>query len=140
MDYYRIEQFAAGITNIKDIIDFEIKELRNLDIPDYLGIKLDSEIDQRMFENANTADDLSENVIDEIIEKVYDEVKGFSYGLWLGDNPERIKEMYGNSDVKDILSVYDIDKNKLKILSNLGSDGILFVSKEKLVPYKEIEL
>lgn len=132
MLYFRSEINSQRIFDIKKIIDFEIKELGNLDIPSYLDIRFDSDVDQRFFNEAMTIDDLSENMVKEMFEKIHKKIEGYHYAIWLTDNLDFARKMYGNSEYDEV-SVYDIPDDTF-VLSNLGRDGKLFAFKEKVEP------
>lgn len=145
---YRTETFSgSGVKDLKDILYYEITELGNTDILDYMKknyrILKDFEIDKSILkdlkQNAENEEELKEWIIEEeqliaitnstdFIDEIYsflsDILKSDNLnGIWL-TTYEQVKEIYNGEE-------YNIDEyilpNKYIIISDLGVDGSLFV-------------
>lgn len=125
MTGYRNETaYGSGITNLFDIIVFEISELGNYDIIDYVLANYSS-ISSNAREFLNDIDTNSdEDTIEEAAEIIINELSDLTgtpltVGLWLCKDVETVKELYGDDDIR----AYPVSQ---VILSDLGSDGILY--------------
>lgn len=135
-DYlYRNDDYMDGSTfNIVDLMVYEITELGNTDILEYcvdhydFSEVLKNKINKLIDDIANddflcTDDDVKyvESICTDIINGIQDLTRIYvQYGLWLA-NKETVYEIYDGTP--DNISAYHTSDI---ILSNLGSDGILF--------------
>lgn len=135
---FRTENFSgSGIRNLEDVVYFEIKELGNTDILDTMnklyGIDFYPYMD--IEDNFSVADESYRDVIELIYshcEKQFNTTRNNLGAIWLTtyDNVEKI---YCNQPTDKINMIY-IYHNFYPI-SDLDSDGTLFVYKKEDCPY-----
>lgn len=131
---YRTESYSgSGIRNIADIIEYEMSELRNTDIPEYIlshyALSPQTREDLRdilalrptgEYPFTGDREDLR-NTIKALLEDIGRETgTPLRYGLWLAERGQ-IERRY--STTKGDIDGYPTSP---VILSNLGPDGILF--------------
>lgn len=132
---YRTESYSgSGVRDIRDVINYEMAELQNTDIPQYvLGhYALPDEL-RKELEDILSLEPTGEypftgdrgqllNTIDALLKEVGD-LKGtpVRYGLWLAPY-ETVRLRYCQPGGRDI----DRYPTSDVILSDLGQDGILF--------------
>lgn len=120
---YRSEDNSSGVKNLKNILKFEICELGNIDIIDFIN---------------NNYNDIAINYDEEykdltnITQTIYDYLKyklnaDKLYGVWLCESIEDVHRYYGESVVK-----VRLPDNAIPI-SDLGIDGSLFVYPSNLI-------
>lgn len=134
---FRTENFSgSGIRNLEDVVYYEIRELKNTDILDTMnelyGLDFSDYID---FEEECVYDECYWDVFEQIfshLEKQFNTTRNNLGAIWLTtyDNVEKI---YCKQPIDKINMVY-IHHNFYPI-SDLGSDGVLFVYKKDECPY-----
>ena len=134
---FRTENFSgSNVRNLKDVVYYEIRELKNTDILDTMhelyGLDFSDCID---FEEECVYDECYWNVLEQIfshLEKQFNTTRNNLAAIWLTtyDNVEKI---YCKQPIDKINMVY-INHNFYPI-SDLGSDGVLFVYKKDECPY-----
>ena len=134
---FRTEDFSgSNVRNLKDIVYYEIRELKNTDILDTMnelyGLDFSDCID---FEEECVYDECYWDVSEQIfshLEKQFNTSRDNLRAIWLTtyDNVEKI---YCRQPTDKINMVY-IHHNFYPI-SDLGSDGVLFVYKKEDCPY-----
>lgn len=113
---YRNEScYGSGIRDLYEIIEFEMDELENEDIPDYIKKNY----------GYTGRDDSSEDVISFLKENLPEH----KYGLWLASK-EAVKRLYDGSE-ENIVEVKI--PNDAVIVSDLGFDGFLIATKKRLM-------
>lgn len=120
---YRNDQFGTGETNLYDIVEFEMEELENIDIPAYLA-------EQYCYAG-------SEEDSEEVIEFLKGRFPGYKYALWLCSK-EAVKDLYSDFDLGDDFEItaYEIPDDAV-IISDLGYDGRLYITKTRMYPMEE---
>ena len=134
---FRTENFSgSNIRNLEDVVYYEIRELKNTDIVDTMnelyGLDFSYYID---FEEECVYDECYWDVFEQIfshLEKQFNTTRNNLGAIWLTtyDNVEKI---YCKQPIDKINMVY-INHNFYPI-SDLGSDGVLFVYKKDECPY-----
>lgn len=134
---FRTENFSgSNIRNLEDVVYYEIRELKNTDILDTMnelyGLDFSDCID---FEEECVYDECYWDVSEQIfshLEKQFNTSRDNLRAIWLTtyDNVEKI---YCRQPTDKINMVY-IHHNFYPI-SDLGSDGVLFVYKKEDCPY-----
>ena len=134
---FRTEDFSgSNVRNLKDVVYYEIRELKNTDILDTMnelyGLDFSDCID---FEEECVYDECYWDVSEQIfshLEKQFNTSRDNLRAIWLTtyDNVEKI---YCRQPTDKINMVY-IHHNFYPI-SDLGSDGVLFVYKKEDCPY-----
>ena len=134
---FRTEDFSgSNVRNLKDVVYYEIRELKNTDILDTMnelyGLDFSNCID---FEEECVYDECYWDVSEQIfshLEKQFNTSRDNLRAIWLTtyDNVEKI---YCRQPTDKINMVY-IHHNFYPI-SDLGSDGVLFVYKKEDCPY-----
>lgn len=134
---FRTEDFSgSNVRNLKDVVYYEIRELKNTDILDTMnklyGLDFSDCID---FEEECVYDECYWDVFEQIfshLEKQFNTTRNNLGAIWLTtyDNVEKI---YCKQPIDKINMVY-INHNFYPI-SDLGSDGVLFVYKKDECPY-----
>lgn len=139
---YRTESFSgSGVRNLEDVVRFEIMELCNDDIIDYMqesygilksyqlekdGRALDSE--EFYFKCQENIDDVIDEIASYVKENLkIDDVRDI-YVVWL-TTKENVIDMY-EAESEWYIDEYIIPEERI-ILSDLGRDGALFAFKEK---------
>ncbi len=129
---YRTETaYGSQERNIREVMAFEIQELGNTDIPEYLLTHYANCFSDAILEclralaNEQEIDELSESELYQIIDDVVNCLNRYfdvnlKYCLWLADK-EVVKNLYGGTD-----ETIDAYSTSLFILSDLGRDGKLF--------------
>lgn len=123
--------YGSGITNPIEIMSFEILELCNLDIPKTLNSQF-----KKYGYNFKTYDYKTEKKILEMVEHNKQELLKLLIGYfnlnrlnvsayWLCATKQDVKKIYNG----DYPTKYKFDNNNYIILSDLGIDGVLVVSK-----------
>ena len=128
---YRSEETGgSGVRDIIDVMTFEIYELGNTDIleyvyENYLTPETKKIVREIIYEIDNGTSDIQEDEIISICESIIKEINeqtghNLKYALWLADY-----------DI--VMEIYSYDENTIEayktsdiILSDLGRDGILF--------------
>lgn len=134
---FRTENFSgSGVRNLEDVVYFEIRELKNTDILDTMndlyGLDFSDCID---LEEECVYDECYWDVSEQIfshLEKQFNTTRNNLGAIWLTtyDNVEKIYCKQPNAQIN---MVY-IHHNFYPI-SDLGSDGVLFVYKKDECPY-----
>ena len=131
---YRTEEtYGSGVRDLRDVIEFEIVELGNIDIPDTLNNTFAHRDEQGYFiENIldnfeDSSEEEKQNLVDvcvDIIKQTYPNAK---YCLWLASK-ESVVRYYGGRE--DNIDTYKIQYDKP--ISDLGfnEDGCLYVYDE----------
>ena len=131
---YRTEAaYGSGVRNIINVMSYEIYELLNMDILEYvlehysLGNDIESKINSVLhyYCSHEHLDGFSEHDIVElcnhIIKRINSEKnKDLKYALWLADK-DAVKKYYNGED--ENIDEYDTSD---VVLSDLGCDGILY--------------
>lgn len=137
---YRTEMSMKPNRNAVDVMLFEICELTNTDILEYISenYKLPQLLKRNINEtiesikNYDFEEDEIKYLLEEIISCIED-IVGFKpkYALWLASE-EAVRECYEGNE-QDIY-VYDIDMGNCVILSDLDYDGILLGFEKLPIP------
>ena len=134
---YRNEEYGgSGVSDIEDVICYEVGELRNEDIFDYCidNYKLSDTLLRKIEDVRAFIDDDGFNEDDkdlrDTVKQLVAEVskicgKTIRYGLWLATK-EAVLDIYDGEE--DSLSAY---KPTDVVFSDLGYDGVLFGYEEK---------
>ena len=128
---YRSEDsYGSGVRDILDVMTYEIYELGNTDILEYvcehyLDKSTVDVIKRVIYSVEGGQDDISEDYIYDICKDIVSEINkktnhDLKYALWLADKSV-VEDMY-TDDPLNIDAYYTSDV----ILSDLGNDGILF--------------
>ena len=134
---FRTEDFSgSNVRNLKDVVYYEIRELKNTDILDTMnklyGLDFSDCIDsEEEYVYDECYWDVSEQIFSHL-EKQFNTSRDNLRAIWLTtyDNVEKI---YCRQPTDKINMVY-IHHNFYPI-SDLGSDGVLFVYKKEDCPY-----
>ena len=135
---FRTEDFSgSGVRNLEDVVYYEIRELGNTDILDTMselyGLNFKSYMD---VEDENVVADESYQEVLELIfsflEKHFNTSRNNLNAIWL-TTYENVQKIYCRQSNDKINMVY-IYHNFYPI-SDLGSDGTLFVYKKEDCPY-----
>lgn len=143
---FRTEQFrGSGIRDLKKILEFEIIELENADILDYVYTNM-IQNDNNVYEEdiMRFMEELPSILyilhsqpgiefkydMNDIVDKLYKYLcckdnKNLQYGLWLCDSYEDCYNQYMIDDGIRAIDSYKIDKAIYKI-SDLGNEGSLY--------------
>ena len=125
---YRNENcYGSGVRDLREIIEYEIVELGNIDIQDTLIILYDYKPLHLLEEDL-----INEDLINQEIENMIKFIKEFSKfesleGLWLCAKEEDVKQLYWNED--NDLQTYYLTGNEM-IISDIGYDGCLIVCED----------
>lgn len=114
---YRNTCCTSGVSKLSDIINFEVIELDNKDIFDF------------MQNNYSSYDINSEDIINytlHFIAKIFDTDINKLNGVWLTTYQDVI-DRYLYKDVENTIIKVFIHKNKMIPISDLDKDGTLFV-------------
>lgn len=128
---YRSEDsYGSGKRDILDVMTYEIYGLNNTDIlyyvrEHYLDDKLKHTITELMYSIEEGLDEFTEEEVYDVCKRIVDIINkktnhNLKYVLWLADKSV-VQDMYAD-DLMNIDAYYTSDI----ILSDLGSDGILF--------------
>ena len=119
--YRNDDYYGSHITDLYKIVEYEIEELGNLDIPDYLYEHYEFDY----------VDD--ETLSEQTVGFLKSEFPEYRYGLWLASK-KSVSELYGGefSEVRE----YKIPETAI-IISDLGFDGFLVATKERLYPQED---
>ena len=139
---YRSEDSSgSGVRDIIDVMVFEIYELGNTDILEYVSEHYLSDDTKQVVDNLidtiDNGNEISEDDIREICENIIDEINkktkhNLQVALWLADK-EVVRDMYADDEL-NIDAYYTSDI----ILSDLGYDGILFAYDTEPEPINNI--
>lgn len=139
---YRNETiYGSGVRDLRDVIEFEIVELNNVDIPDTLLNSFPVRLNQRK-ELEYIVDDIEEltdeekqKAVDTCVDVIKVEYPNAKYCLWLGSK-ETIENNYEGNE--ENIDAYNIEYTKP--ISDLGFeyDGCLFVFSELPSPIKTV--
>ena len=134
---YRSEDsYGSGVRDIIDIMTYEIYELGNIDILDYVCEHYLSNEDKQIIirllpeiESGELSEKDIEDLCIDIIDKINKKTKhNLKFALWLADK-NVVEDMYADDELNiDAYYVSDI------ILADLGYDGILFAYNEEPEP------
>lgn len=125
--------YGSGVRDITDIMEHEIFELGNMDIPEYLlknHKKLLSKNSQTLLSckylySTNLLDSTKRKLCECIIADLNKATgKSYKYGLWLADK-DIVKELYDGNDTN--IDAYEVSDMKI---SDLGKDGALYLYEE----------
>ena len=121
---YRTEDtYGSGVRDLKSIIEYEMIELGNIDIPLTILDNFDTTEEERTLlsnvEQMDTED--KNNLVDIILNIINRKYPNAKYGLWLCDNKKDVKNYYGGSSVDK----YNIENDTP--ISDLGEEGKLYV-------------
>jgi len=135
--YRNDSYFGSGVRNLRDIIEYEMSELRNWDIPEYIlgHYKLNRSLRKKLKGLVEQHDNYDypfvggvdcrsdiHDLIEEIIAAVSAQTGiGCVYGLWLAGLDD-VRTLYSTSD-EDTIDCYRITE---AVFSDLGPDGKLF--------------
>lgn len=137
---YRTEMSIESNRNAIDVMLFEICELANTDILEYISenYKLPQLLKRNIQEAIENIEDydFEEDDIKYMLEEILsclEDIVSFKpkYALWLATE-EAVREYYEGNE-QDIY-VYDIDMENCVILSDLGYDGILLGFEKLPIP------
>ena len=138
---YRSEDsYGSGVRDIIDIMTYEIYELGNIDILDYVCEHYLSNEDKQIIirvipeiESGELSEKDIEDLCIDIIDKINKKTKhNLKFALWLADK-NVVEDMYADDELNiDAYYVSDI------ILADLGYDGILFAYDEEPEPIETI--
>ena len=134
---FRTEDFSgSNVRNLKDVVYYEIRELKNTDILDTMnelyGLDFSDCIDS---EEECVYDECYWDVSEQIfshLEKQFNTSRDNLRAIWL-TTYDWVKKIYCKSSNEQINMIY-IHHNFYPI-SDLGSDGVLFVYKKEDCPY-----
>ena len=134
---FRTENFSgSNIRNLEDVVYYEIRELKNTDILDTMnelyGLDFSDCID---FEEECVYDECYWDVFEQIfshLEKQFNTTRNNLGAIWL-TTYDNVEKTYCKQPIDKINMVY-INHNFYPI-SDLGSDGVLFVYKKDECPY-----
>ena len=140
---YRTEMSNDSERNAIQVMLFEITELHNTDILDYvmnhyempniLKKNIQDYIDD--IDEIKEGDDVVEYMLNEILGCIEDDTgKTIRFAYWLADE-DAVRELYQG----DELSIYGYDIKNAVVLSDLGYDGALYGFEEEQEPCEEIE-
>lgn len=121
---YRAESSSHPERDAISVMTFEIEELGNEDILDYVldNYKLSNELKENIKEYINNSDGDLENILKNMLSEIKTQTgKDIKYALWLAEK-ETVIDMYDGEE--NGIDVYDTKDGV--ILSDLGYDGILF--------------
>ena len=136
---YRSEDsYGSGVRDVLDIMTFEIYELKNIDIPDYIlnNYLQNTNIQGTVEKLVDDVEAFSEEEVYKICKLIIKEINiqtdhDLKYALWLADKSV-VLDMYAYDSLNvDAYETSDI------ILSNLGADGILFAYDYEPEPINE---
>lgn len=139
---YRNETaYGSGVRDLRDVIEFEIVELNNIDIPDTLLNSFPIRLNQRkeleyIVDNIEElTDEEKQKAVDTCVDVVKAEYPNAKYCLWLGSK-EAVENNYEGNE--ENIDVYNIEH--IKPISDLGFeyDGCLYVYDELPKPIKDI--
>lgn len=130
---YRTEYYSgSGIRDLAVIIEYEMSELRNTDIPRYIlgHYDLPEELRKEIEDTLSLEDEgeypflFDRHMLNELINSMIRAVSRqtgmkLRYGLWLASR-ETVEQHYGAGEQIDAYPVGDA------VLSDLGPDGILY--------------
>ena len=122
---YRTESaFGSGIRDLRDVIQFEIEELQNTDIPDTLldNFKMTKEQENILRTSYETDNIDYDRLVDTCLDIVHRKYPNAKYALWLADK-DAVKDYYGGKD--EDIDAYEIENDEP--ISDLGYEGKLFV-------------
>lgn len=126
---YRTETiYGSGVRNLRDVIEFEILDLGNIDIPDTLLRTFKTTKDERdiledFIDNSEIyQEDNKEKIVDICLNIIKREYPNAKYCLWLADK-DVVKDFYDGTD--DDIDAYKIEIDKP--ISNLGYEGQLYL-------------
>lgn len=127
--YRSDEAYGSNVSKIEDVLDFEINELGNEDILDYIKDNYNIHIDYSKTSKNNITD-----IVNQLRKKVG---KNITRCLWLCDNIEDVVNNYLDLDKieyyneQDALTRY-ISQYKISdiVLSDLSEDGKLYAYTE----------
>lgn len=139
---YRSEDsYGSGVRDIIQIMVYEIYELGNTDILEYISEHYldaeDKKVVAQLIMMIESGDELSEDDIENLCEELVDKINkktnhNLKYALWLADK-NVVEDMYAYDTLNiDAYNTSDV------ILSDLGYDGILFAYDEEPQPIKNI--
>ena len=140
---YRTEMSASSERKAIPVMLFEITELHNTDILDYVmnHYHLPGILMQNIQEYIDNIDDIEEGdenvayMLKEILGCIEDETGvNVRYALWLADK-DAVEELYDG----DELDVYPYETDNAIILSDLGYDGTLYGFEEMPEPLDDDE-
>lgn len=136
---YRSEDsYGSGVRDILDVMVYEIYELKNIDIPDYIleHYLQGSNIQETVEKLIDDVEAFSEEEVYKICKLIIKEINtqtdhDLKYALWLADKSV-VLDMYAYDSLNiDAYETSDV------ILSNLGADGILFAYDYEPEPINE---
>ena len=126
---YRTENaYGSGVRGLRDVIEFEMLELGNTDIPETLlksfalSEKQRYELEKSIENWHRLSDKRKQKVVDSCMDVIQKKYPNANYALWLADK-DVVKSYYGGSD--DDIDSYEIEYKEP--ISDLGIDGKLFV-------------
>ena len=136
---YRSEDsYGSGVRDILDVMTYEIYELKNIDIPDYIlnNYLQNTNIQGTVEKLVDDVEAFDEEEVYKICKLMIKEINkqtdhDLKYALWLADKSV-VLDMYAYDSLNvDAYETSDI------ILSNLGADGVLFAYDYEPEPINE---
>ena len=120
---YRNISATSGITKLSDIIDFEVNELNNSDIFEFM----ENNYDEYDIKSLEYPKDIIDYTLSFIAKLFNTDVENLN-GVWLTTHQDVLDIYCDNKfpECIDIKKIY-IHENEMIPISDLGSDGALFV-------------
>jgi len=134
---YRAESSSHPERDAISVMMFEIEELENEDIFDYVldNYKLSDELKENIKAYMDSSDGNLENILKNMLSEIKTQTgKDIKYALWLAEK-ETVIEMYDGAE--NGIDVYET-KDGI-VLSDLGYDGVLFGFEKLPEPVDYIE-
>ncbi len=134
---YRAESSSHPERDAISVMMFEIEELENEDIFDYVldNYKLSDELKENIEAYMDSSDGNLENILKNMLSEIKTQTgKDIKYALWLAEK-ETVIDMYDGKE--NGIDVYETKDGV--ILSDLGYDGVLFGFEKLPEPIDYIE-
>ena len=134
---YRAESSSHPERDAISVMMFEIEELENEDIFDYVldNYKLSDELKENIKAYMDSSDGNLENILKNMLSEIKTQTgKDIKYALWLAEK-ETVIDMYDGKE--NGIDVYETKDGV--ILSDLGYDGVLFGFEKLPEPIDYIE-
>lgn len=112
--------------SLYDIIEYEITELNNIDIPDFLNIEYDDVEDDTLLDNV--VKKLNDMILDHNNDK---KTVNNYHGIWLCASAQQVSQYYKTDDDSWDLHSYEIKDDFIPI-SDLSDEGVLFMTPNRI--------
>lgn len=136
---FRSESFSGSkVRKIEDVVEFEIVELENVDIPNRLMRDFP---DSELKENWDRIKDDPKEIYKYSIGVIRKEYPDYNYAIWLTDYDTCQSDYSSTEDSSDI-EAYDVDEvggTRPQISAELGISDILYLYKEFPKPVQNWE-